>query len=149
MPITPRAAILAVRSVYAQLAQRPLQRACTGLAVCCRFHLTGRTPYLTRGEALLAAAAWRAAGHKTVPRPAHGSCPFLASNGRCQIYEGRPFGCRTHFCTAAGGPYPRSEVRDFIGQLETIDCQLGGTGAVNLPVALEHAMAATSQRKNR
>ncbi|MEI7908469.1 MAG: YkgJ family cysteine cluster protein [Verrucomicrobiota bacterium] len=147
MPPPPTAAaIQSVRAVYAELALRPLQRACSGLAECCRFRLTGRTPFLTRGEALVAAAAWRAAGRSTLPRPADGACPLLAANGRCQIYEGRPFGCRTHFCTAAGGPYARGEVRDLIQQLETLDSQLGGNGAVNLPVALEHAMAATTRR---
>ena len=147
--MTPNAAILAVRSVYAELARRPLQRACTGLAECCRFRLTGRTPYLTRGEALLAAAAWRAAGRSAVPNTPDGACPFLGTNGRCRIYEGRPFGCRTHFCAAAGGSHARGEVRDLIRQLETIDDQLGGTGAVNLPTALEHAMPVAARRNSR
>jgi len=147
--MTPNAAILAVRAVYAELARRPLQRACSGLAECCRFRLTGRTPYLTRGEALLAAAAWRATGRSAVARMPDGACPFLGADGRCQIYEGRPFGCRTHFCAAAGGPYARGEVRDLIRQLEAIDDQLGGTGAVNLPTALAHAMPVAARRKNR
>jgi len=149
MPMTPNAAIQAVRAVYAELARRPLQRSCSGLADCCRFRLTGRTPYLTRGEALLAAAAWRAAGRSAVPRMTDGSCPFLGSNGRCQIYEGRPLGCRTHFCAAAGGPYARGEVRDLIRQLETIDGQLGGSGAVNLATALEQAMPIAKRRNSR
>ena len=147
--MTPNAAIQAVRCVYAELAQRPLPRACTGLAECCRFRLTGRTPYLTRGEALVAAAAWRAAGRSAVARTQDGRCPLLGANGRCQIYEGRPFGCRTHFCALAGGPYARGEVRDLIRQLETIDGHLGGSGAVNLSTALEHAMPVAARRKNR
>jgi len=143
----PKQAIQEVCSVYAELALRPVARTCTGLADCCRFRLSGRTPYLTRGEALLAAAAWRAAGRTGVARPGDGSCPFLGSGGRCQIYEGRPFGCRTHFCDAAGGPYARGEVRDLIQRLEEIDRRLGGREAVNLHAALDHAMTTLTRKK--
>src|SRR6476469_4813722 len=109
-PVSPSADPLAeVRAIYAELASRPLERNCTGVARCCAFRLNGRTPFLTKGEALVAAQAWRAAGRKEVVIPADGSCPFLGKNGRCQIYEGRPFGCRTHFCEAAGGPFARGE----------------------------------------
>jgi uncharacterized protein len=132
--------IAAVKTVYADLAARPHERACTGLARCCAFRLNGRTPFLTKGEALVAAQAWRAAGRKEVMLPADGSCPFLGKNGRCQIYEGRPFGCRTHFCEAAGGPLARGEVRDLIQRLEAIDLRLGGKGGVNLPTAVASAM---------
>lgn len=129
-----------VREIYADLASRPMERNCTGIAQCCSFRVNGRTPFLTKGEALVAAQAWRAAGRKEVVLPADGSCPFLGRNGRCQIYEGRPFGCRTHFCEAAGGPYARGEVRDLIQRLEAIDHRLGGTGGVNLPTAVANAM---------
>ncbi len=131
-----------VVEIYREWQDRPLERACTGLADCCRFRLTGRTPYLTRGEALVAARAWRAAGRKEVVLAADGSCPFLhPGTGKCRIYDGRPFGCRTHFCAAAGGPAARGAVRDLIQRLEEIDRQLGGEGAVNLPTAVKAAMA--------
>lgn len=60
-----------------------------------------KTPYLTLGEAMVA-AAWRAAGRSSV-KPPDGSCPFLGPDGKCRIYDGRPFGYWTHFCEAAGG----------------------------------------------
>lgn len=144
-------AVRAVRAVYQEWAARPVERACTGLADCCRFRLAGHTPYLTKGEALVAARAWKAAGRRDVAVPADGSCPFLhPGNGRCRIYEGRPFGCRTHFCDAAGGPATRGEVRDLIHRLEEIDSRLGGRGGVSLPVAVRDAMAALdSARKGR
>lgn len=108
---------------------------------CCQFNLTGRTPYLTKGEALLAAKALRATGRKKLPTPEHDGCPLLdGKTGRCLIYESRPFGCRTHFCRDAGGPYARDEVRDLIRRLETVDARLAGQGAVSLPVALEKAL---------
>ncbi len=147
-PMSPKQAMAAVRGVYAELAARPPARACTGVADCCRFRLTGRTPYLTLGEALVAAAAWRAAGRAGLLPAVDGACPFLGGSGRCQIYEGRPFGCRTHFCAAAGGPYPRHEVRAWIQTLEQIDHQLGGHGGVNLPTAVAQAMTVVT-RKNR
>jgi len=145
--MTPIAAIQAVRAVYAELACLPLQRSCSTLTECCRFRLTGRTPYLTRGESFVAASAWRATGRTSIPRPSDGACPFLGTHGRCQIYDGRPFGCRTHFCHAAGGPYRRSDVRNLIRQLETIDAQLGGCGAMNLLTALQHTLAASRQAR--
>ncbi|MDX1679695.1 MAG: YkgJ family cysteine cluster protein [Akkermansiaceae bacterium] len=130
-----------VRAIYAEWENRPLERHCTGIADCCRFRLVGHTPYLTKGEALIAAKAWRASGRKKVEAKPDGSCPFLhPKNGRCQIYGGRPFGCRTHFCEAAGGPAPRKQVRDLIQRLEDIDHQLGGRGAMKLQAAVEEAM---------
>jgi hypothetical protein len=141
-PLTPnrRQALLEdVRAIYTELASRPVERDCTGRAECCHFKLTGRTPFLTRGEALLAARAVRASGRKKLSPSPDGACPLL-EGGRCKVYEGRPFGCRTHFCKAAGGPYPRGEVRDLIQRLDDIDRELGGNGGVNLPGALEWAL---------
>ncbi|RFC43624.1 MAG: Fe-S-cluster containining protein [Verrucomicrobia bacterium] len=129
-----------VSAVYAELAARPIERNCTATAQCCSFRATGRTPFLTKGEAFFAIRAWRAAGRKVVSAPPDGSCPFLASTGRCQIYEARPFGCRTHFCEAAGGPFARAEVRDLIQRLERVDTELGGRGGVNLFTAVTAAM---------
>lgn len=128
-----------VRAVYAELAQRPIERACNQLTECCRFRLTGRTPYLTRGEALVAAKALRAAGRTRLAETSDGSCPMLQS-GRCTIYQDRPFGCRTHFCAAAGGPYARREVADLIQRLESIDARLGGNGSASIVHAMTEAL---------
>ena len=56
-----------VRQVYADLSLRPIQRDCVRLKECCHFKLTGRTPFLTKGEALLAAKALRASGRREMP----------------------------------------------------------------------------------
>lgn len=130
-------ALADVRTIYRELAGRPAARACTLRTECCQFRLTGKTPYLTKGEALVASQALRASGRKVLPERADGSCPLLdPRTARCMIYESRPFGCRTHFCSEAGGPLARKSVADLIHRLEGIDAQLGGDGARSLPAAL-------------
>lgn len=140
-PPSKTAAVDAVRAIYQELATRPIERACVTRTECCRFRLTGRTPFLTKGEALVAAKAWRATGRTRLPDAPDGACPLLDSaTGKCRIYEGRPFGCRTHFCAAAGGPYARREVVDLIHRLEDVDRAMGGDGALPLPAAVEQAL---------
>jgi Fe-S-cluster containining protein len=134
-------ALLEVQAVYAELEKRPVERSCTRLTECCQFKLTGKTPYLTLGEALLAAQAMRSAGYFKLPEKKDGSCPMLhPETGGCLIYEKRPFSCRTHFCQAAGGPYSRKEVVDLIRRLEDLDWAMGGCGAQSLPAALKVAL---------
>jgi uncharacterized protein len=130
-----------VRAIYGELAGRPAERDCRSLAQCCHFRLTGRTPLLTRGEALLAARGVRASGRKLLkPRP-DGACPALGGDGRCTIYDHRPFGCRTHFCQAAGGMMPRRQVADLIQRLEALDERLGGDGSRPFEAAVRDALA--------
>lgn len=135
-------AMASVRALYAEYEQFPPEgKSCIGRADCCHFLRTGRTPYLTMGEALVAVQAWRATGREAVPPPGpDGACPFLAE-GRCRIHALRPFGCRTHFCAAAGGPVARAVARPWIQRLEAIDHSLGGEGGVNLTAALDSATA--------
>ena len=133
-----RNAMAEVRAVYADLANRPVERNCTLVTECCKFRLTGMVPSMTQGEALVAAQALRATGRKGLPPAVDGNCPMLnAANGKCLIYADRPFGCRTHFCRAAGGPYTRREVLDLIRRLEDVDAALGQRdGPKPMPAAL-------------
>ncbi len=142
-----REAMTSVRAIYRDLERWPVERDCRARTECCRFRLTGRTPQLTRGEALVAAAGWRAAGHKAVPEreAPDGACPFLADDGRCRIYQDRPFGCRTHFCAAAGGMLDRASLIDLIQRLEAVDEEIGGDG----PKPLRGAVAAVWERVTR
>jgi hypothetical protein len=138
-----------VRSVYLELAGRPVSRACTRRAECCQFILTGKVPYLTRGEALLAAKAFRATGRTRLQTPPDGACPLLdPDTQRCLIYEDRPFACRTHYCRAAGGPYARAEVLDLIRALENVDRQLGSEGARPLEPAVKAALQDLGARRS-
>jgi len=131
-----------VRAVYQDLARRPVQRSCLARTECCQFQLTGLTPHLTKGEALLAAKAFRATGRRDLPEADDGVCPLLKrATGRCLIYADRPFGCRTHFCDAAGGPYSRKEVLDLIRRLEDLDVRLKGEGPRKLVPAVADALA--------
>ena len=135
------AALDEVRRIYRDLAARPIERQCELRTQCCHFKLTGKTPYLTRGEALLAGRALKATGRKSLPSRTDGACPLLdPQTSRCLIYEDRPFGCRTHFCAAAGGPYARRDVIDLIRRLEELDEQLGGDGPRTLPAAVSSVL---------
>lgn len=134
-----REALTSVRAVYAELESRDFsaKRTCQVRTRCCRFRLTGRTPQLTGGEAMVAAKALRAHGKKEIPEALiAGECPFIKEDGMCRIYDGRPFGCRTHFCAEAGGMIDRKEVIDLIRRLEIVDEDLGGRG----PLPLEQAI---------
>ena len=134
-------ALAEVREIYAELARRPIERNCVRRQECCHFKLTGRTPYLTKGEAVVAAKAFRATGRKQLEESAEGVCPMLErATGNCLIYDTRPFGCRTHFCAAAGGPYARREVLDLIRRLEAVDAALDGSGARLFGVAVRDAL---------
>jgi Fe-S-cluster containining protein len=130
-----------VRAIYQELAKRPVQRNCIARTECCQFQLTGLTPHLTKGEALLAAKAFRATGRKELPESDDGVCPMLnRKTGRCMIYADRPFACRTHFCEAAGGPYARKEVVDLIRRLEDLDARLRGDGPRKIESAVADAL---------
>ena len=94
-----------------------------------------------QGEALVAAKGYRATGRKELPESTGGACPLLKrETGRCLIYADRPFGCRTHFCAAAGGPYSRKEVLDLIRRLEAVDRQLGSNGPRKIQAAVAAAL---------
>jgi len=129
-------ALLQLKQIYQKLENLLPERNCQGLADCCRFALTNETPHVTLAEAEMAWRAWKATGRKQLPQNPDGSCCCLDSKGRCMIYQGRPFACRTHFCQLAGGAMERGSVRELIQQLDAMDQQLGGNGARRLPEAL-------------
>ena len=139
-PENERAACAEVEAVYRELAARPVERSCQFSTTCCQFHVTGRVPHLTAGEALVAARGLRASGRKALPERKDGACPMLGQNGRCMIYAARPFGCRTHYCRAAGGPLERRELIDLIRRLEKVDADLAGDGPRPIQGAMDSAL---------
>ncbi len=130
-----------VMAIYDELAIRPLTRKCESRTTCCRFRLTGRTPLLTKGEAIVAAIGVRASGRTKIKAHREGACPLLDDTGCCSIYQSRPFGCRTHFCDAAGGVWPRKAIQDLIHRLEDLDERLGGDGSRPLEGAVAAELA--------
>ncbi len=104
-------------AVYAEVDALLSPFSCEGSTDCCRFGITGREPYPTAIERAELEIAVRARGGLPRPRslPVAGErrCPLLTDEGRCSIYEARPFGCRTFFCARASGPsrLPRAEIQ--------------------------------------
>lgn len=129
-----------IQAIYTEVERRALPRDCVLRTGCCHFRQTGKTPLLTRGEALFLAKGVRASGRTQVKLHPDGACPLLGRDGRCAVYAHRPFGCRTHFCEAAGGMYPRKHVGDLIQRLEALDEKLGGEGSRPLEGALAAAL---------
>jgi Fe-S-cluster containining protein len=140
-PATLKPLLQELRAIYAEIEQRPLPRQCEMRTTCCHFRVTGKTPLVTKVEALLAAQGVRASGKKKLILHPDDACPLLGKNGRCTIYAHRPFGCRTHFCAAAGGPYPRQHVADLIRRMEALDEKLGHRdGSRPFEAALQDAL---------
>ncbi len=134
-------AIRDIETIYDEFSSRPIERHCVLTTTCCHFLQTGKTPFLTKGEALVALRELRRSGRKEAPKRKDGACRFLhQKTARCLIYQGRPLGCRTHFCQAAGGVYPREAVIDLIHRLEEIDQKLYGSGAQTLDRAIDTAL---------
>jgi hypothetical protein len=76
---------------------------------CCHFGVTGREPYPTPVELEEVRHVMRTAGvaprdPRRLPLADARPCPLLSDTGRCRVYAGRPFGCRTFFCDDATGP---------------------------------------------
>lgn len=110
----------ALRALYEETDRLLAGWTCSASSECCRFGLTGREPLLWPNEWLLVdrALAARGLGGKRRRRarlPVFGRgaadperpCPLLSDEGRCTVYEVRPFGCRTFFCERAEGPARR------------------------------------------
>lgn len=129
-----------IKAIYAEIERRALPRDCELRGGCCHFRLTGKTPLLTLGEALYLAKGIRASGRSQLKPHPDGACPLLDTRGSCSVYAFRPFGCRTHFCQAAGGVYPRKHVADLIHRLEALDEKLGGEGSRPLEAAAADAL---------
>jgi uncharacterized protein len=95
-------------------------------ALCCRFDVTGREPWLTEMEWTLVWAAHQRTGRRlSATTDADGSCPFLSSSSLCVIYESRPLGCRTHFCQHAehAPPPARKALLEVVADLAALSQQ--------------------------
>jgi|GEM_PF-387746 len=128
-----REALLALldelRVIYTEVDAFTSGWTCDASTECCRFGVTGREPYPTPVELALVDEALARRGPlpkrralpvlasvstsglgttkpKDATRGGQGErrCPLLSEEGRCYVYDARPFGCRTFFCSRARGP---------------------------------------------
>ncbi|MBI2896333.1 MAG: YkgJ family cysteine cluster protein [Deltaproteobacteria bacterium] len=97
---------------------------CSASADCCHFAWTGREPSVTLPEWLLIERAVRSSGRRLTAAPPDrdGTCPFLSPDRRCRIYESRPLGCRTYFCSRAEGPgqVPRRSLQALVPRIREL-----------------------------
>jgi Fe-S-cluster containining protein len=111
-----------LRALYAEVDALTAGYSCDASTDCCRFGVTGREPYPTAVELAELDRAVRARGglgkSRSLPVAGERRCAMLSDDGRCRIYQARPFGCRTFFCERARGPagesvreLPRSEIQ--------------------------------------
>jgi Fe-S-cluster containining protein len=133
-------------AIYAEVEALAPPRDCRLTTTCCRFAETGREPWATEPE--LAYLRWwlRRQGRDTLAPREDGNCPLLGVDGRCSAYEARPFGCRTHFCRAAGGPLGARLLREPLQRLAALDESVTGT---NSSGPLRRALAAWSSPSRR
>lgn len=86
---------------------------CPGTTECCRFHITGREPYVTTVEVAVLRHAIAARGGSLSPKRRalpmasnEGTCPLLTTERKCAAYADRPLGCRTFWCDRASADSP-------------------------------------------
>jgi Fe-S-cluster containining protein len=115
-----RALLEELAALYREIDALHAGSSCPASTECCRFGITGREPYVTSVEiAAIKRAVSRRGGPLSPKRRAlpialaatrERVCGLLDRDGRCSVYESRPFGCRTFFCSRATvGVRPRSE----------------------------------------
>ena len=126
-PQTPHAVLRDTRAVYrlADAAYAPYS--CPASGECCQLAVTKRQPWLWLPEWLVLKDRLRQQGRPLPPRRPDGGCPFLDETGkRCTVYEDRPFGCRTFFCSRISGParQPLNEVIRLSRRLEVLSSKL-------------------------
>lgn len=139
-----------IQAIYTEAEASLPERNCTRRTRCCRFAETGREPYVTRAETDFLFAVLRASGRRLPPPREDGACPFLADDETtCTVYDGRPFGCRTHFCREAGGAVTAQELRPSLDRLAALDEKLGGEGPRPLTRVLDGILKASTPRAKR
>lgn len=128
-----------LRAIYEEADALMARWSCDASTACCRFGVTGREPYVTSIEVAALRAAIAARGGPLrkraeplsdaqrqelggKPRGDERTCPLLDERGRCAVYEARPLGCRTFFCSRARAPgrLPRDAIRVLVGRIEAL-----------------------------
>jgi Fe-S-cluster containining protein len=135
-------------AIYAEADRLYAGWSCPASTECCRFGVTGREPYVTSIELARVTKAVKRTGRplavadkKRRPLPIAPSerderrCPLLDGDGRCAIYEDRPFGCRTFFCDRASpaGRVKHRDVTELVRRLKELAARHAPRGDEGLP----------------
>jgi Fe-S-cluster containining protein len=109
-------------AIYAALAEVFAESYCPRSTRCCRFRETGKVPYVWPIEAERIRRAVARRGGRLPRGGGPENCPLLAADGACSVYDDRPFGCRTFFCSDATLPFGRrrAEVEELAGRLKDL-----------------------------
>ncbi len=124
----------------------------SGCSDCCHVRLSVTHAEAGPIRALLAAMPEgpRAALAAGSGRAADTRCAALSSGGRCQIYEARPFVCRTHGApirmTRNSLPVIESCVRNFVAVTPDPDCVLDQTTLSALTLAVDRSEGGDGSR---
>jgi Fe-S-cluster containining protein len=112
------------RAVLRQGSAAWAKHSCPGTAECCQLAVTKREPWLWPSEWVVIEERMKREKRAMPPPRADGACPFLDGSGkRCSIYEDRPLGCRTFFCSRIVGPskLPADETNSLLERLRAIN----------------------------
>ncbi len=123
-----------LRALYAAVDGLTHGFTCDASTDCCRFGVTGREPYPSAVELFVLAKAVRARGglpkRRSLPVSGERRCPLLSDEGRCLVYDARPFGCRTFFCERARGPagegaraLPRRDIQELARRIADLSAR--------------------------
>jgi Fe-S-cluster containining protein len=119
-----------LRALYREVDALYAGASCEASSECCRFGITGREPQVTSLELLLVQKAIAARGgmlkKRALPITQEGErermCPLLDRQSRCSVYEARPLGCRTFYCSRATLPHEpsRQELAAIVRRLQEL-----------------------------
>jgi Fe-S-cluster containining protein len=124
--------LVALRELYREVDALYAGASCEASSECCRFGITGREPQVTSLELVLVKQAIAARGgmlkaqKRALPISADAErervCPLLDRKARCSVYEARPLGCRTFYCTRADIPREptRAELAGLVRKLQEL-----------------------------
>jgi uncharacterized protein len=141
-PNAPQKLLIELQSVYRDADALFAGWSCPTSTRCCRFGVTGVEPYVTSIEWLaVRVAIERRSGPlqqvlRQVQAPTRSDrspppgrevrservCPMLSPAGRCEVYESRPLGCRTYYCSGAnsGQRVTHKQVLQLVRSIEQI-----------------------------
>lgn len=91
--------LAAIRRLYAQADAftAAARLVCLGGGLCCKFDIAGHRLYLSTGELAILTKTPPPPAKSTASPPGRLRCLYQAGP-RCHARDGRPLGCRIHFC---------------------------------------------------